>query len=58
MGTSSNTYETDNINIGKINVKYFSPTIGGILAGTFELYASNGTGKIIHITEGQFDIGY
>lgn len=55
---SSNTYATDNINIGKINIKYFTATVGGILAGTFEMNAINANGKIIHITEGRFDIGF
>ena len=54
---SSNTYTTDNVNTGNINIKYFNPVVGSILAGTFEMNASNGSGKIIHITEGRFDIG-
>ncbi len=56
--STSNTYVTDNLNIGKINLKYFTPTIGSALAGTFDIYAKNQNGKIIHITEGRFDIGF
>ena len=55
---TSNTYGTNNLNIGKINLKYFTPTIGSALAGTFDIYAKNQNGKIIHITEGRFDIGF
>ena len=55
---SSNTYTTDNINNGNINIKYFTASVGSILAGTFEMNAINGNGKIIRITEGRFDIGY
>ncbi|MEQ1553969.1 MAG: hypothetical protein ABL929_07320 [Ferruginibacter sp.] len=54
---SLNTYTTDTINNGYVNIKYFTATIGGILAGTFEMNAINGNGKVIHITEGRFDIG-
>ena len=41
-----------------MNIKYFTASVGGILAGTFEMNAINGNGKIIRITEGRFDIGY
>ncbi len=54
---SSNTYTTDNNNIGNIYIKYFTASVGGILAGTFEMNAINANGNIIHITEGRFDIG-
>ncbi len=54
----SNTYTTDSLNNGNINIKYFTATIGGIAAGTFEMNAMNSNGSIIHITEGRFDIGF
>jgi hypothetical protein len=59
---NSNSYETDSSNFGKVNIKYFNGTLnpvqpGNILAGTFEMNAKNANGKIIHITEGRFDIG-
>jgi hypothetical protein len=59
---SSNTFTTtDNYN-GSINIKYFNGSYspykeGTILSGTFEMEAINGEGKVIHITEGRFDIG-
>jgi hypothetical protein len=59
---SSNTYSTTDTNIGSITIKYFNGSynlynIGTILAGTFEMNAVNSDGKVIHITEGRFDIG-
>lgn len=58
----ANSYATSNSQIGKINIKYFNGTYtpfnkGTILSGTFEMDAINTNGKIIHITEGRFDIG-
>jgi hypothetical protein len=60
---NSNTYYTDSINIGKVKVNFFNGSLnpvhpGTILAGTFEMDAINANGKIIHITEGRFDIGF
>jgi hypothetical protein len=59
LSNNSNTYETDILNIGKVNIKYFygskSPMNG--VAGTFEMNAVNANGKVIHITDGRFDIG-
>ena len=56
---NSNVYETDSINVGRINIKYLkgssSPMEG--IAGTFEMDAKNANGKVIRITEGRFDIG-
>jgi hypothetical protein len=49
-----NSFATDSLNIGKINLKYLSSNIA---SGTFEMNAKNANGKIIHITEGRFDIG-
>jgi hypothetical protein len=49
-----NSFPTDSLNIGKINLKYLSSNIA---SGTFEIDAKNANGKIIHITEGRFDIG-
>jgi hypothetical protein len=49
-----NSFPTDSLNIGKINLKYLSSNIA---SGTFEMDAKNANGKIIHITEGRFDIG-
>lgn len=59
---SSNTYSTNTTNSGNIIIKYFNGTFypgnaGTILSGTFDFYAKNGNGKVIHITEGRFDIG-
>ena len=61
LGTS-NTFTTSNTYVGKINIKYFNgqfnpPMFATVLAGTFEMDAVNGEGKVIHITEGRFDIG-
>ncbi len=59
---SSNTYSTNSINTGNIIIKYFNGTFysgnaGTILVGTFDFYAANANGKVVHITEGRFDIG-
>lgn len=58
----TNTFTTNDTYIGKINIKYFNGSYspfnkGTILSGTFEMDAVNGNGKVIHITEGRFDIG-
>ena len=62
MPMGSNTFTTTDVYSGTVNIKYFNgqfPSINGtILAGTFEMDAVNGEGKVIHITEGRFDIGY
>lgn len=55
-------YRTTNIHTGSVTIKYFNGTLmpinlGTILAGTFEMDAVNGEGKVIHITDGRFDIG-
>ncbi len=50
-----NTYSTDSFQIGKVNLKYLIQA--NIVSGTFEMDAKNGNGKVIHITEGRFDIG-
>lgn len=47
---------------GWINIKYFNGsffpyTSGTILSGTFEADLVNDEGKVIHITDGRFDIG-
>lgn len=59
---ASNTFTTSENYQGKINIKYFNGRIepfygGNILSGTFEMDAVNEEGKVIHITEGRFDIG-
>ncbi len=59
---SSNTYTTNIINTGSVLIKYFNGTFypgnfGTIVAGVFEFNAANANGKVIHITEGRFDIG-
>lgn len=57
---SSNTYTTDLVNLCRVNIKYFfgsSMPMDG-LSGTFEMDAINANGKVIHITEGRFDIGF
>lgn len=60
---TSNTFTTSNTYFGKVNIKYFNgkfnpPMFATVLAGTFEMDAINGEGKVIHITEGRFDIGH
>ncbi len=60
---NSNTYNTNNSLRATVNIKYFNGSIiplysGAILSGTFEMDAINGNGKVIHITEGRFDIGH
>ena len=60
---NSNTYYTDSVHLGRLNVKFFNGTLnpvhpGNILSGTFEMDAINANGKIIKISEGRFDIGY
>ncbi len=57
-----NSYYTTDIYTGSIAIKYFNGTfmpinLGTLLAGTFEMDAVNGEGKVIHIAEGRFDIG-
>jgi hypothetical protein len=46
-------YETDSVNKGFITLAYYD---GNIAAGTFEFDCKNPSGKIVHITEGRFDI--
>lgn len=58
----TNNFNTSDAHIGKVNIKYFNgsyspPFKGSILSGTFEMEAINNEGKVIHITEGRFDIG-
>ncbi|MEO7119573.1 MAG: hypothetical protein ABIY62_00675 [Ginsengibacter sp.] len=60
--TSSNVYTTTNLNTGKVIITCFDGKImpyypGTILAGTFEMDCVNKNGKVIHITDGRFDIG-
>ena len=62
LPTGYNTFTTSNIYLGKLNLNYFNGRFnpyykGSILAGTFEMDAINEEGKVIHITEGRFDIG-
>ena len=57
-----NSYSTDSLLKGRINIKYFNGNIsplqvGSIVAGVFEMEAKNANGKVIKITEGRFDIG-
>ncbi len=57
-----NIFTTADSYIGKVTIKYFNGSYkpynkGTIMAGTFEMDAVNGNGKIIHITEGRFDVG-
>jgi len=61
--SNNNEYTTNEYNRGFINVKFFNGTfnpysIGSVLSGTFKMDAVNGEGKVIHITEGRFDIGH
>lgn len=60
--SGSNTYNTDNLRTGNVTIKFFNGTLapgnfGSILSGTFDFYAINANGKIIHVTEGRFDSG-
>ncbi len=55
-------FTTSDAYIGKVNIKYFNGSYspyssGTILSGTFEMDAVNSEGKVIHITDGRFDIG-
>ena len=59
---NDNEFTTNENFTGVINVTFFNGTfnpysIGTILSGTFEMEAINNEGKVIHITEGRFDIG-
>jgi hypothetical protein len=53
--TNGNTYNTDENNKAKINVAKFNETTKTI-SGTFQMDVVNKSGKVIHITEGRFDI--
>lgn len=58
----SNTFNITKIYTGSVAVSFFdgkfTPFNGGtILSGTFEMDGINTDGKIIHITNGRFDIG-
>lgn len=58
----SNTYTTTNSITGSVTINYFNgtynpPFMGTVLSGTFQMDAVNGEGKVIHITDGRFDIG-
>ncbi len=60
--SDASTYTTTNVYTGKVSISYFDGTPmpyypGRILAGTFEMEGVNKNGKVIHITEGRFDIG-
>ena len=62
MPTGTNTFTTTNLHTGTVNIKSFNGSFspyseGTILSGTFEMDAVNGEGKVIHITDGRFDIG-
>ncbi len=59
---SSGIFSTTNKYTGSMTINYFDGSYipynhGTILAGTFEMDAVNTNGKVIHITEGRFDIG-
>ncbi len=59
---NSNFYQTNAINNGSIEIKHFNGSLnpvqpGTVLAGTFDIKLINGDGKVIHITDGRFDIG-
>lgn len=62
LPSSDNQFLTNDTTTGEVNVKYFDgsyvPINGGsILSGTFEMDVVNGEGKVVHITDGRFDIG-
>ena len=48
-----NTYGTSPIDTG---VVYISRNDTNVIAGTFNLNVANDSGKIVHITDGRFDI--
>ncbi len=55
-------YKTSDVDTGSITITYFDGTYtpffgGNILAGTFWMNAVSDDGKVIHITDGRFDIG-
>lgn len=56
-------YQTSLAYTGAVIIKYFDGSFaqpfseGTLLAGTFEMDAVSSRGKVIHITEGRFDIG-
>jgi len=59
---SNNVFKTSETYNGKVNINFFNGSLpalnGTILSGTFEMDAVNGEGKVIHITDGRFDIGH
>ncbi len=55
-------YSTSFEHTGWVNIKNFNGQLGtplspSNLSGTFEMEAVNDKGKVVHITEGRFDIG-
>ena len=49
----SNQYQPDAMHTATINVSFFD---GNIISGTFQMDAVNRQGKVVHITDGRFDI--
>jgi hypothetical protein len=49
----SNQFSPDNTHTGTVTVSYND---GNIIAGTFAFDAVNRKGKVVHVTEGRFDI--
>jgi hypothetical protein len=48
-------YETDSVYKGFVNLTHYD---GKIAAGTFQFDCRKGSGKVVHITDGRFDIAY
>jgi hypothetical protein len=53
LATDMNPYYTDSVYTGVLNILYYS---GEILSGTFEFDVVNSDGKVLHITDGRFDL--
>ena len=51
---SGNQYNTDSTHTGTVSVFYYG---NGIISGRFQFDAVNGQGDVIHVTDGEFDIG-
>lgn len=53
--TGSTEYDTDSAHTGTVTVTDYTTTYA---SGTFAFDAINGDGKVVHITEGRFDISF
>ena len=53
LSTGSNSFSTDSLRGGVLNVLYFD---GHIISGTFQFDEISSNDSIIHVTEGRFDL--